>query len=182
MTNLTTLDTMYTLLDASSNIDSLLLTLNVDSLSRFTWSKAEQDSIQVLAERCAFTYGKSVFNARALWCSFDTLATPLIACEIPNPVSARYAGSQNDERKKSNSLIKIYPNPAQNSLSIFISENQEETLTEIIDIFGRVLLTKQLGNAELNMLDISSISTGWYLVRITRPLSSSFVHSVFIER
>jgi len=82
------------------------------------------------------------------------------------------------EKKES---VKVYPNPAQNSLSIFITENQEQTLTEIIDIFGRALLTKQLGSAELNMLDISMIPTGWYLVRITKPLSGSFVQSVFIE-
>jgi hypothetical protein len=151
-------------------------------LSRFTWSNAEQDSIQVLAERCAFTYGKCVFNARALWSSFDTLATPLIACEIPNPVSARFAGKKNEDVIEEISLIKIFPNPVKSSLNIYISTNQEETLTEIIDIYGRVVLTKQLGNAELHMLDISSISTGWYLVRITRPLSGSFVQSVFIER
>jgi hypothetical protein len=180
--NLANLDSMYTLLNASSNIDSLLLTINVDSLSRFTWSNAEQDSIQVLAERCAFTYGKCVFNARALWSSFDTLATPLIACEIPNPVSARFAGKKNEDVIEEISLIKIFPNPVKSSLNIYISTNQEETLTEIIDIYGRVVLTKQLGNAELHMLDISSISTGWYLVRITRPLSGSFVQSVFIER
>jgi hypothetical protein len=101
---------------------------------------------------------------------------------IDDGISARYAGKQNDERQKSVSSINIFPNPAKNSLTVFISENQEETLTEIIDIYGRVVLTKQLGNAELHMLDISSISTGWYLVRITRPLSGSFVQSVFIER
>jgi hypothetical protein len=116
-----------------------------------------------------------------MWSSFDTLAAPLIACEIPNPLSARYAGTHAEEVFENASLIKIYPNPAKNSLTVFISENQEETLTEIIDIYGRVLLSKQLANAELNMLDISSISTGWYLVRITRPLSGSFVQSVFIE-
>jgi hypothetical protein len=150
-------------------------------LSRFTWSNAEQDSIEALAEKCAFTYGKAIINARAIWNTFDTLAVNILACEIPNPSSSRISSTQTSEETEDVSSISIYPNPAKGSLTISIPNNEEEMLVEFIDVSGRIVKAINLNPNNLHILNVSDISAGWYAVSITRPISERFVKPIFIE-
>jgi hypothetical protein len=172
---------MYTYYDTSTNIDSLLNLIDIDSLLRVTWTNAEKDSIETLAERCAFTNGKSVINARAIWSTFDTLAVNIMACEIPNPSSSRISGIQISEETEEVSTSSIYPNPAKASVTISIPNNEEGMLIEFIDVSGRIVKSINLSPSNMQVVDVSSISAGWYAVSVTRPISGRFVKPIFIE-
>jgi hypothetical protein len=172
---------MYTYLNTSTNIDSLLHIIDTDSILHVAWTNAEKDSIETLAEKCAFTNGKSIINARAIWSTFDTLAVNIMACEIPNPSSSRISGIQISEATEDVSSISIYPNPAKGSVTISIPNNEEAMLVEFIDISGRIVKSINLNPSDMQVVDVSSISAGWYAVSVTRPISGRFAKPIFIE-
>ncbi len=62
---------------------------------------------------------------------------------------------------KHDKQISIYPNPNTGS---FIIEVNEKTNIEIVDIFGHIILSKQL-NQEKTVVDISDMSNGIYFLR-----------------
>lgn len=85
----------------------------------------------------------------------------------------------NEVEKKE--LVKVYPNPAKGSVTISIPNNEEEMLVEFIDVSGRIVKTINLNLNNMQVVDVSSISAGWYAVSITRPISGRFVKTIFIE-
>ncbi len=88
------------------------------------------------------------------------------------------AGVNEVEKKES---VKIYPNPAKNSLTISIPNNKEEMLVEFIDVSGRIVKAINLNTNNMQVVDVSSISAGWYAVSVTRSISGRFVKPLFIE-
>lgn len=62
--------------------------------------------------------------------------------------------------------VKIYPNPAQNHLTIFTTENIQVFLS---DFTGRVVLVAEI-SATNQMVDISNLPKGSYLLTINSPL------------
>ena len=75
-----------------------------------------------------------------------------------------YKGETASINETNKTKFSIYPNPAQDELKIS-SESEIQTL-EIYDLAGRALLTKQAIPAE-NSIDISTLLSGTYLVKIT---------------
>lgn len=66
-----------------------------------------------------------------------------------------------------NQSISVYPNPADDILTLQASD---ETMDEVsvFSIAGQLLLTKKIG-AQSYTLDVSSLSRGMYLVKVTTP-------------
>ncbi len=62
-------------------------------------------------------------------------------------------------------VIKMYPNPTHNQLQIEVSENETLTL-QLFDLQGK-LLQRQLIHQGQTTLNLSSLATGVYLVRLT---------------
>ena len=54
-------------------------------------------------------------------------------------------------------------------------------IVEFIDVSGRIVKTINLNPNNMQVVDVSSISAGWYAVSITRPISGRFVKTIFIE-
>ncbi len=79
-----------------------------------------------------------------------------------------------DQFGNSNKL-KLYPNPAQNTL--FISGNTGDKLIKVYDVLGAVQITKTFKDGETEM-DLSGLSTGLYLVRITNLTGKSDLEEV----
>jgi hypothetical protein len=77
--------------------------------------------------------------------------------------------------------VKVYPNPAKNSLTISIPNNEEEMFIEFIDVSGRIVKSINLNPSDKQVIGISSLSAGWYAISITRPISGRFVKPIFIE-
>jgi hypothetical protein len=82
---------------------------------------------------------------------------------------------------KEQEYVKVYPNPAKGSVTISIPNNEEEMIVEFIDVSGRIVKTINLNPNNMQVVDVSSISAGWYAVSVTRPISGRFVKPIFIE-
>lgn len=71
------------------------------------------------------------------------------------------------EEIDANSIVNIYPNPVSDRVSIDL-EASEAKEVRITDITGRTVLTKNL-DAGKNVIDVSALSKGFYLVNISAP-------------
>jgi hypothetical protein len=85
----------------------------------------------------------------------------------------------NEVEKKE--LVKVYPNPAQGSLTIFIPNNDKSALVEFIDVSGRVIKSISIQASEFNFINVNDISSGWYAVSVSQIEEGRFVKSIFIE-
>ena len=67
----------------------------------------------------------------------------------------------------SKSSFKIYPNPANNIVSIKTAETINNSSLAIIDLTGRTLLTQSLDGDNTFQVDVSELSEGVYIVNVT---------------
>ena len=59
----------------------------------------------------------------------------------------------------------VYPNPANESINITLNNGNETVFVELIDVAGKVVLTKNcIGNSVLNVADFAR---GIYTIRLT---------------
>jgi Secretion system C-terminal sorting domain len=63
-------------------------------------------------------------------------------------------------------LITIYPNPANDKITIEISGKTNESNLAIVNIEGQELITRQI-TAPKTLIDISNLPSGVYFVRLT---------------
>ncbi len=68
-----------------------------------------------------------------------------------------------------NSLISMYPNPANQILYISTTHMDSNADIQLIDLSGRSVLTKVLLDDNLNIIDVSDIIPGVYYLNITTP-------------
>ena len=64
----------------------------------------------------------------------------------------------------SGSKVKIYPNPAQNSLTIDLGDIKQATI-QLTDVLGRVVLQKE-GQSDQVIFDMSNLESGVYLTEV----------------
>ncbi|MDL2242782.1 C25 family cysteine peptidase, partial [Bacteroidales bacterium OttesenSCG-928-K03] len=87
--------------------------------------------------------------------NYNTLLTKTVIT-FPN-----WVGINNHSNNES---LNVYPNPADNSIFVEISEKDNENLMiEILNISGQVVITQKIKSQ--NIIDISSLSSGAYFVR-----------------
>ncbi len=82
------------------------------------------------------------------------------------------------EISSAKSSIQLYPNPAQNSLSIHIPEFKAVCDYTIIDMFGHVLIKGQFSNPDIE-LDISILPPGTYLLNTQLHTSENIISNTF---
>ena len=76
--------------------------------------------------------------------------------------------------------LSIFPNPAQNELTIINNAGVSIEKTQIIDMVGRVVATFEPSNATNRTIDISNLTTGIYFLRLESSDASSAIK--FIKR
>ena len=59
----------------------------------------------------------------------------------------------------------VFPNPAQGSLNVIISDNQVADVAYIYDFQGKVCMQFAMNSGE-NNIDLSELSTGIYLLKV----------------
>ena len=74
-------------------------------------------------------------------------------------------------QEKNNLDLLVYPNPAVNVLNIALNSNELFNLT-ITDLNGKQILAERISNIS-NMVDISNLSSGMYLLRIANSNAQS---------
>lgn len=70
--------------------------------------------------------------------------------------------------------VLLYPNPAKNHLNISLTDNFQSYRLKVVDIYGKVLIDKEF-NSPNERLDISLLSSGFYIVTINSNLLISFI-------
>jgi hypothetical protein len=67
---------------------------------------------------------------------------------------------------------KIYPNPAQNFISISVPENKGETTATISDVTGKTLLKEKLSSGQNQEMNIEKLPKGIYLLHLANSKAS----------
>ncbi|MDG2440681.1 MAG: T9SS type A sorting domain-containing protein, partial [Crocinitomicaceae bacterium] len=74
----------------------------------------------------------------------------------------------------------IYPNPANNELMVEI-ESDEVSSIDILDLAGRILISRYLDKKGTNVINLSQIIDGTYIVRVNTN-SNSFTKKLIVHK
>jgi agmatine deiminase len=96
----------------------------------------------------------------------ETWGTPLIITSADEP-----------ERE---AQVNVYPNPAGNSFHISLHPEKLPVVFELVDVSGRVVLRKNL-ESTLESADVSSLSRGFYLYRITGKSGKTHTGRIILQ-
>jgi hypothetical protein len=99
-------------------------------------------------------------------------------CKEAVAIRSNSATSVNENNVAENS-ISIFPNPAKSAINI--SANRKLISASIFDITGKIQSTYSLNNNEKSLLDISSLSSGIYLIRVTTNDNSVITQKLIVE-
>jgi hypothetical protein len=140
-------------------------------------------------------YGnKNFLFAREIFCGVADVASfagPLRCYEDSRVGQIKYSEYEcdtiiiygTDEIESINSLVKVYPNPAQKELNIEIASeliNYSEFIVKIIDSEGKTSLENIISDP-CTTTDVSSLSAGLYFVKVqSLDARISIVHNVLL--
>lgn len=83
-----------------------------------------------------------------------------------------------DENEKLNA--KVYPNPVRENLTISLTENDSNTLAELIDVTGKVVYSVTM-NSSLYTMDITSFAKGMYTLKLSNEKGTKVTQVVIAE-
>jgi hypothetical protein len=130
-------------------------------------SAGQWNSLKVLAAKCPFTDGNSVYQARTLLFNTGDTTDYTNACEVftpPTAANSRIKASITASEGSSPLETAVYPNPAKNELTV-VTGVTGSSIT-ISNLLGQVVLKAELEN--LTTLDVSNLKNGTYLYTITK--------------
>ncbi|WP_344924118.1 carbohydrate-binding protein [Aquimarina addita] len=90
--------------------------------------------------------------------------------EITNGASSK---DIEDNSTKDLSIASVYPVPAQNELNLSVSNPQEYTSLQVIDITGKLVMVQPSINSKLTSLNISELPQGIYFLKLFKANNSS---------
>ncbi len=92
-----------------------------------------------------------------------------------------YENTYIEKEEEKLSSINIYPNPTKDVLNISLSNNEENIRqVQIVNTMGTIMLDK--ANLTNNVIDINSISSGLYIVKIITNKGNVYFEKVVIEQ
>ncbi len=74
--------------------------------------------------------------------------------------------------------IRVYPNPAHEKLFVYLDEIRLNTIVEIVDLSGKTIYQQSLSGNNTNTVNLESIKTGTYIVKIIqedKPIFRKFI-------
>ncbi|MBW6460263.1 MAG: T9SS type A sorting domain-containing protein, partial [Bacteroidales bacterium] len=87
-----------------------------------------------------------------------------------------------DERQSYLNLVQLYPQPARNMLNISISESYSLHSSDVLDISGRILPLLPVINGTTLQYDVSGLSSGIYIIRLSLYDKSSCSQVIIYEK
>ena len=93
---------------------------------------------------------------------------PYTILKIYNNDYARYIDGFNTyvDREQYSNSISVYPNPASYTVEIDMGERADDLSYKLIDVLGKVVSTERIINTNKFSIDISSLETGIYFLRM----------------
>ncbi len=141
-------------------------------------SSAQITSIYHIANQCPFSGGEMVYAARETYMSvldtfiyFDdaTLCTQQSNFSSPNSSSVLNTGRNSGQNQSGfEGQIAMYPNPADQSANLLVSQNQFESgIMALFDIYGKKIIDISLSNGQQKYtFDTSFLPDGIYLYKV----------------
>lgn len=81
-----------------------------------------------------------------------------------------------DDNEKNNLILNVYPNPSTTSIQVTYHTKEVSTKIKLIDVTGKIILTKNIinqGDLNQEFIDVSTISKGIYILAITSGNNTS---------
>jgi hypothetical protein len=133
-----------------------------------TISDGTYSNMQQLAQKCPYSDGAVVYNARGLLKVWGDETLYHNSCEdfsLPDGGSEKKSNLDPDNRQPENALV--YPNPNNGTFSISYTLKQAIHIFELYDLMGKKVNEKILnGNNGVESMDFSSINQGIYFYKI----------------
>lgn len=109
------------------------------------------------------------YNASGSWTQSSIpgsiMINPVMGCAINTQIADCNTPAVSVKEYEKEDKIKVFPNPAQNSLTISYAGNQlEDTTVEIFNALGQSVFTKSIISNE--SIDISELSNGLYFIHL----------------
>jgi hypothetical protein len=130
-------------------------------------------SLQPIAEQCVFEGGPGVIYARNI---MAMLGDARNYDDASYCTSYRVIGNQSTTLQNSNNEISIYPNPTSNKVTLLFGTEVEPLgyKVEILNLAGEIIFISKLNNSRNQELDVSSLSSGSYLINMFNDLGECF--------
>ncbi|HLO91666.1 MAG: T9SS type A sorting domain-containing protein [Chloroflexota bacterium] len=200
------------LLDDGSNQINRTVTVNVNPLPVIQLIKPEYYVENGIVQACVFdslVLDPGYLNATYLWNNgastfTNTIATSGISFDLQkhvvkvtdintgcvniDSVGVAFtftACSYGIPEKNLEELVKVYPNPAQNSVNVMIDGGPDKYIAEISDLTGRVILSQNINKTNTgiynHLIGLSRISNSTCLIRISSA-KGSIVRKLIIAK
>jgi len=152
-------------------------TFESEEFKDYRFGSGETSTLESIAAECPYEYGPAVFMARALLSEGDTIPYPYRnECEIPYS-TGKWEGENPSQQEgdEAQAEIKVYPNPASNSLTVEVPlQEGDKSYIEFWNTTGiRTKLYKI--NSVSSRLNLSEFAPGvyFYTVYINQQLKKS---------
>ena len=110
----------------------------------------------------------SIFNV--CYVDFTVVVTDSNSCAVSrslNVVIPPKPDAAGISQVNTKSLISVYPNPANNQISISLAEATNNTHIEIYDMLGNKVMEQKINASILTNVDVASLVAGNYFLRVT---------------
>ncbi len=157
-----------------SNVD---LTIESGDTVTWTWTDTLPHTVQNVSGSSVETFNSGTLtgNGQTFSYTFTTVGSNDYFCGIHGAASMSGTITVTDNLslegfEKKNS-VKLFPNPTNNELHIEILNSLTNTRVSIIDITGKTLINTRL-NSNSNKIDVSSLKSGLYLIKLDSDTGS----------
>ena len=89
--------------------------LNTVAINQFSFSESQTSTLRAIADDCPLSGGEAVLRARAMLTLIDE--SP-VAYDDDDLCGVGWRGEEQDQKNQSSSILRVYPNPADNELTI----------------------------------------------------------------
>jgi hypothetical protein len=110
--------------------------------------------------------------------SANSLNDQTEAFDVPQTPNCLLAST---DRALLDSGIILYPNPANQTVNISVTQASGNANVSIFDINGRLIITKEISLDTTTSLDVSQVTSGVYLVQVTAQEGFTKTTKLIIE-
>lgn len=154
---------LYTTENRYKKINEIVISSLLSGSSYFT--QEQLDTLRVIANECPYISGKAVYQARVLLAQYDSIGTI-----YSNPCEYEITNSNSKIIPEfSNPEAEIYPNPAQNYITVFFNMGDDKpAVIEFYDVLGNKVASFNIVQGENSInIDDRNFDSGVYFYKIT---------------
>jgi hypothetical protein len=143
-------------------VNSIYLSTLAKGSSNFTTT--DQAQLYTIAHQCIYQGGRAVYEARSMYALYsDEVYDDIALCNAVG-IQARTTKPRDKVESITEQMVKIYPNPTSDNITISTNKINSILNIEIIDVLGRTVQNEKTTN-NISTLHLN-VSEGVYYIRI----------------